>query len=93
MAVAHDVAAIAAGKPKPKGQPLPPLSEFLRIWPLVEADFHSEYGADLSALKHERTYRWFLVRLIGLLSTESRVQRVLRPVKASTARGRDPVTQ
>lgn len=93
MAVARDVAAVAAGKPKPKGKPLPPLSDFLRLWALVEADFHEVYGVDLSAVKRTRTYRWFLVRLIGLLSTESRVQRVLRPVKSSSAQGRDAVMQ
>lgn len=54
---------------------------FLRLWGLVELDFQSVYGIDLSTpgLLHERSWRWLIVRLYGLLSVKSRVQRVLNP--------------
>ena len=39
------------------------------------------YGIDLSdrAMLRARSWRWVRVRLLGLLSTEGRVQRVLNP--------------
>jgi len=53
----------------------------LEEWPLVEADMHEIYGIDLGdrSLLQSRTWRWLFVRLVGLLSTECRIQRVLNP--------------
>lgn len=53
----------------------------LRHWRLVEVDFQEVYGIDLATpgLLRARSWRWFLLRLVGLLSTEGRVQRVLNP--------------
>jgi len=34
---------------------------------------------DLTAVRGQRSWRWFVVRLAGLLSTESRIQRVFNP--------------
>lgn len=41
-------------------------SRIFEFWGLVEADFASEYHADLEACGH-RSWRWFRVRLFGLL--------------------------
>lgn len=50
-------------------------------WALVELDFQQIYGIDLSTpgLLRSRTWRWMTLRLVGLLSTEGRIQRVLNP--------------
>lgn len=50
---------------------------------MIEVDFQQVYGIDLSdpRVRQERTWRWFVVRVIGLLSTECRIQRVFNPVK------------
>ncbi|MEH0428850.1 hypothetical protein QBB34_21445 [Streptomyces stelliscabiei] len=50
-------------------------------WPLVEADFQETYGLDLSTpgLLADRSWRWFLTRLYGLLSAESRISRHFAP--------------
>jgi hypothetical protein len=48
-------------------------------WSLIEADFQEVYGVDLTAVRGQRSWRWFVVRLAGLLSTESRIQRVFNP--------------
>lgn len=48
------------------------------MWPLVEADFQSHYGIDLDEQRH-RPYRWFRVRLFGLLAhDDTRVWRHFR---------------
>ncbi len=53
----------------------------LEHWVLVEIDFQQVYGIDLSTpgLLESRTWRWMVARIVGLLSTEGRVQRVLNP--------------
>lgn len=40
------------------------------MWGAIEADFHREYGVDLSAPGElrRRTWRWFLARLSNLSS-------------------------
>jgi len=52
-------------------------------WPLVEVDFQEVYGIDLGerGLLRTRSWRWFMLRAFALLSSESRVQRVLAPAK------------
>ena len=56
-------------------------SQILGEWPLVEADLHEVYGIDVSApgLLAGRSWRWLRVRILGLLSTESRLARYLNP--------------
>lgn len=53
----------------------------LEHWVLVELDFQQVYGLDLSTpgLLQSRTWRWMTARMVGLLSTEGRIQRVLNP--------------
>jgi hypothetical protein len=53
----------------------------LRHWNLVELDFQEVYGIDLGepGILRRRTWRWITLRVVGLLSTECRVQRVLNP--------------
>lgn len=53
----------------------------LERWVLLEQDFQEIYGIDLAepGLLTSRTWRWMVVRMNGLLSTEGRIQRVLNP--------------
>ncbi|TBO59029.1 hypothetical protein EYS09_14270 [Streptomyces kasugaensis] len=53
--------------------------QILAEWPLVEADLHEIYGIDLGdpAVLRARSWRWLRVRVLGLLSAESRLARVL----------------
>ncbi|MQT03856.1 hypothetical protein FF041_27910 [Streptomyces jumonjinensis] len=53
----------------------------LEQWPLIEADLHEVYGLDLSApgLMQARSWRWLRIRILGLLSTESRLARHFEP--------------
>ncbi|MFJ3867912.1 hypothetical protein [Streptomyces nigra] len=50
-------------------------------WPLVEADLHEVYGVDVGApgLLDARSWRWLRVRILGLLSADSRLHRLLFP--------------
>lgn len=49
-------------------------------WPLIEADLHSEYGIDAdSGILRERSWRWLQVRILGLLSAETRLYRHFAP--------------
>ena len=49
----------------------------------MQLDFQEVYGIDLATpgLLKARTWAWLALRLVGLLSTESRMQRILRPVE------------
>jgi len=52
----------------------------LQQWPLIEADLHSQYGIDASSgILRERTWRWLQVRILGLLSAETRLYRHFAP--------------
>lgn len=52
--------------------------EILSQWALIEADWHSEYGQELTpGLLGERSWRWFRVRLGGLLAADTRLARQL----------------
>src|SRR5690606_18262608 len=54
--------------------------KLLAQWPLIEADLHSEYGIDAdSGVLRERTWRWLQVRILGLLSCDSRLHRHFAP--------------
>lgn len=47
---------------------------------LIDADLHAEYGIDTaSGILDDRTWKWFRVRVLGLLNCESRIQRKLTP--------------
>lgn len=37
-------------------------------WPLVVADFHRYYGIDLEKVYRRKSWRWFEVRVLALLS-------------------------
>ncbi|MEW1672830.1 hypothetical protein AB0O47_06210 [Streptomyces noursei] len=56
-------------------------AQILAEWPLVEADLHEVYGLDLGVpgILRARSWRWLRVRILGLLSAESRLARVLTP--------------
>jgi hypothetical protein len=55
--------------------------QILDEWPLVEADLHEVYGVDVGApgLLAARSWRWLRVRILGLLSADSRLARHLNP--------------
>ncbi|MFE1349104.1 hypothetical protein [Streptomyces sp. NPDC058757] len=61
----------------------------LEQWALIEADLHEVYGLDLSApgLLQQRTWRWLRVRILGLLSTECRLQRHFAPPEPKQPKG------
>jgi len=46
---------------------------------LVEADLHQCFGADFEAIRTTRSWRWLRVRILGLLTTPSRLQRAVLP--------------
>ncbi|MFF9261994.1 hypothetical protein [Streptomyces longwoodensis] len=56
-------------------------ARLLDEWPLVEADLHEVYGVDVGApgVLEARSWRWLRVRILGLLSTDSRINRLLFP--------------
>lgn len=56
-------------------------SQILDEWPLVEADLHEIYGLDIGApgLLAARSWRWLRVRILGLLSADSRLSRLNNP--------------
>ncbi|PSJ29916.1 hypothetical protein B7P34_04780 [Streptosporangium nondiastaticum] len=62
-------------------------AQILSEWPLVEADLHEVYGIDLGdeRLLRSRSWRWLRLRILALLSAESRLARVLTPPPDSPA--------
>lgn len=56
-------------------------SQILDEWPLVEADLHEIYGLDVGTpgLLAARSWRWLRVRILGLLSADSRLSRLNNP--------------
>lgn len=54
------------------------------MWGAIEADFHREYGVDLSApgLLRSHSWRWFVTRLAGL-SPEAMTRHAIRNRKRS----------
>jgi hypothetical protein len=66
-------------------------AQILDEWPLIEADLHEVYGVDVGApgLLDDRTWRWLRVRILGLLSADSRINRLLYPPdEPAAAKGR-----
>jgi hypothetical protein len=61
----------------------------LEQWALIEADLHETYGIDVGdrALLRARSWRWLRVRILGLLSTECRIQRHFAPPEPKTPKG------
>jgi hypothetical protein len=59
----------------------PTWPNILRAWNLVEADLHDVYQIDVEepGLLASRSWRWLRVRIIGLLTTESRLKRHFAP--------------
>lgn len=55
-------------------------SRLLRCWALIEADFPSHYGIDLSRdLLKARSWRWLRAKILGLLSADTRLYRKFAP--------------
>jgi hypothetical protein len=50
-------------------------------WPLIEADLHEHFGLDVGdrALLRSRSWRWLRVRILALLSADSRLARATAP--------------
>lgn len=54
----------------------------MQQWLIIEADLHQVYGIDVrSGVLRERTWTWLRIRILGLLSTDSRVSRHFAPPK------------
>jgi hypothetical protein len=52
----------------------------LEQWALIEADLHDTYGIDVEdGILRRRTWRWLQIRILGLLSCDSRLQRHFAP--------------
>lgn len=53
----------------------------LEHWALIEADLHDTYGVDVgdTALMAARSWRWLRVRVLGLLSADTRLARAFTP--------------
>ncbi|MGW6518540.1 hypothetical protein [Streptomyces sp. NPDC054962] len=62
-------------------------SRILDEWPLIEADLHEVYGVDVGApgLLETRSWRWLRVRILGLLSADSRINRHMFPPDQKSA--------
>lgn len=58
------------------------------MWAAIEADFHREYGVDMSTpgLLREKTWRWFVVRLSGLTG-DSVTRQLVRSKKRNNPAG------
>jgi hypothetical protein len=56
----------------------------------VEPDLHEHFGIDLSdpAIRHGRTWRWLQVRILALLSIDSRLYRHFKPPEPPPTRRR-----
>jgi len=62
-------------------------AKILTHWNLIEADLQ-DAGIDIdSGILKRRTWRWLAVRISGLLSVESRLQRKLFPPKKTGKHG------
>jgi hypothetical protein len=59
---------------KQAGRPLA-YDEIFEAWPLLEADFHEAFGVDLETVFWVKSWRWFAVRVDGLLASDSRIHR------------------
>ncbi|MFH9430233.1 hypothetical protein ACH4JZ_18320 [Streptomyces sp. NPDC017615] len=62
-------------------------ARLLDEWPLVEADLHEVYGIDIDepGLLDVRSWRWLRTRILGLLSADSRINRLIFPPDAPQA--------
>lgn len=56
-------------------------ARLLDEWPLIEADLHEVYGIDVGepGLLDSRSWRWLRLRVLGLLSADSRINRLINP--------------
>jgi hypothetical protein len=62
----------------PTGEPVG-WNDIIAQWSLLEADFSSEYGVELEDAFLTRSWRWFTVKLSGLLAADTRLSRHFRP--------------
>jgi hypothetical protein len=51
----------------------------LEQWDLLEASFHAVYGVDLADVWSVKTWRWFAVRVSGLLAADTPLARHFAP--------------
>lgn len=51
----------------------------LALWPLLDADLHDVYGIDTATgILRKRTASWFVSRVAGLLTADTRLSRAFR---------------
>lgn len=60
----------------------------LEQWPLIECDLHEVYGIDIGTpgILRSRSWRWLRLRILGLLSAESRTSRHFAPPEPSSTK-------
>jgi hypothetical protein len=57
----------------------------LAHWPLIVCDLHEQYGVDVAAgVLLTVPAEWLRTRIVGLLSTDSRLARAVAPPKTET---------
>lgn len=62
----------------PKGDELRTWAHMLKSWDVLEADFQWHYGIDLaSGILKKRSFRWFTVRVVKLMSEDTGFRREL----------------
>ena len=60
----------------------PTWAEILHHWDLIELDLHDRFGVDVeSGVLRERSGRWLRLRILGLLSADTRLWRAMNPNK------------
>jgi hypothetical protein len=63
----------------------------LTHWALIEADLHERYGVDVETdVLRERSSRWLVTRIAGLLTVESRLRTALYPPEPTKGTPRGP---
>jgi hypothetical protein len=60
--------------PEEEGETVP-WDEIFAQWILLESDFAESYGIDLEAVFAVKSWRWFRVRVAGLLCSDTRLGR------------------
>lgn len=48
-------------------------------WPLLEFSFHAHLGVDLADVWQVKSWRWFAVRVQGLMSSDTPIARFFAP--------------
>jgi hypothetical protein len=67
--------------------------EIIEAWEQLEFSFHSILHVDLEAVWHSKSWRWFSVRVHGLLSTDTPLARHFIPSEEPAAPENDGASE